>query len=110
MKEYTTHCDIGSALIGNEQWTFAVPNIGGDGEMKVRIYDSDSEFAADKDRSQRMDFLSSAQGRFGLFENDCDFDKLLSGEKTIDDALAILSGRYGVYTGVYSVALVKWHD
>lgn len=109
MKQYSCSCDIGSVLIGDENWTFAVPNIGGDGKTEIRVYDSDSEFAKSSWKKD-MKFISSVQGRFGIFDYDCAFDELLSGKLTIDDAMVILDGRYGVYNGFYKVAFVKWED
>lgn len=102
-------CDIGSVLIGDERWTFAVPNIGGDGETDIRIYDSDREFANDS-WTKGLEFISSVQGRFGIYDYDCAFNDLLSGKLSVNDAMAILDGRYGVYRGFYKVAFVKWRD
>lgn len=110
MKEFKTDCDIGSVLIGTQHWTFAVPNIGGDGEMTVRVYDDENEFLADRPFTEDMTFVSSAQGEFGIYEYDCFYHKLHSGDKTINDALTVLRGRYGVYTGLYKAAFVKWYD
>lgn len=107
MKKFHCSSDIGSVLIGDEKWTFAVPNIGGDGTTSVRIYDSDNEFLHDPWHNG-MNFISSVQGSFGLFEYDCDFEELHNGKKSINDALIILEGRYGVYRGDWKVAFVKW--
>ena len=109
MKEFECSCDIGSVLIGNEEWTFAVPNIGGDGTTKVRIYDSDKEFSKDP-WTKEMHFISSAQGRFGIFRYDCLYHELLRGDETMKDSLIILEGRYGVFNGFYKVAFVKWEN
>ena len=35
--------DIGSCLIGNKDWTFAVPNMGGDGTTKISIFGVDGK-------------------------------------------------------------------
>ncbi len=111
MKDFMTSCDIGSVLIGNEDWTFAVPNIGGDGTTEVRVYDSDAEFCEDASFTKDMEFISSAQGRFGIFRYDCDFHDLhLLHEMTMTDAACVLNGRYGVYQGHYKVAFVRWED
>jgi len=104
---FRTSCDIGSVLIGNQDWTFAVPNIGGDGTTQVHIYSNDKEFASDS-WSKGMEFLSSVQGRFGIFDYDCAFHELLNGQMTLNDAVTILNGRYGVYNGEWKVAFVKW--
>ena len=107
MKRFSCDSDIGSVLIGDENWTFAVPNIGGDGTTKVRVYDSNAEFSADP-WAHGMKFVSSAQGRFGIYRYDCDFEELHTGKMSINNAIAVLSGRYGVYRGEWKVAFVKW--
>ena len=109
MKKFNCSCDIGSVLIGDERWTFAVPNIGGDGTTRVYIYESDEEFCKDP-QAKTMKFISSVQGRFGVFRYDCDYHDLLRHDMSIGDALCILSGRYGVYNGHFKVAFVKWPD
>lgn len=109
MKRLSCACDIGSVLIGDENWTFAVPNIGGDGETEIRVFDSDKEFARSSWRKD-MKFISSVQGRFGIYDYDCAYHELLRGKMTIDDAMIVLEGRYGVYNGFYKVAFVKWED
>ena len=107
MKKFVCDSDIGSVLIGNQDWTFAVPNIGGDGETKVRIYDSDADFVKDA-WAKDMKFVSSAQGEFGIFQYDCCFEELRRRTMTMADAVHVLKGRYGIYQGVYKVAFVKW--
>lgn len=111
MVEYRTSSDIGAVLIGNEDWTFAVPNGIGDGENIVRVYSSDAEFMNDP-WSKGMKFISSAQGTFGIFGYDCDYHELLRHEMSIKDAVCVLKGRYGVYykPNSYRVAFVKWID
>lgn len=109
MKKFSCSSDIGSVLIGNSDWTFAVPNHGGDGTTKVRVYDSDAEFQMDP-WAKDMDFVSSAQGTFGIFRYDCSYHELHEGDMTDKDALCTLSGRYGVYRGKWKVAFVKWSD
>lgn len=109
MRSFTCESDIGSVLIGNQDWTFAFPNLGGDGETKVRIYDSDADFAGDK-WAKGMNFVSSAQGEFGIFGYDCDFEELRRGNMKMSGAMCILNGRYGIYQGEWKVAFVKWED
>lgn len=109
MKSFECSSDIGSVLIGNEKWTFAVPNIGGDGTTSVRVYESDKEFIEDEWRKE-LHFISSVQGTFGIYDYDCAYQELLRGDITINDALCVLNGRYGVYNGEWKVAFVKWED
>lgn len=109
MKEFSCVSDIASVLIGNRTWTFAVPNHGGDGETMVRIYDSNKEFVTDP-WAKSLDYISSAQGEFGIFGYDCDYEELRRGDMTETDALCTLRGRYGIYRGYYKVAFVKWKD
>lgn len=107
MQTLYSSCDIGSVLIGDGNWTFAVPNIGGDGTTEIKIFDSDAEWSKHP-WSRKMHFISSVQGRFGIFDYDCAFHELLSGDMTIDNAMVILNGRYGVYNADWKVAFVKW--
>lgn len=109
MRKFSCDSDIGSVLIGDQDWTFAVPNVGGDGSTKVRIYDSKQEFLADK-WAKDMKFISSVQGKFGIFRYDCVFEELRRGEMTMKNAVCVLNGRYGIYNGLYKVAFVKWED
>ena len=112
MKQYYTYSDIGSVLIGNEEWTFAVPNGIGDGRTVVRVYNTEKEFMESPWYKEGMHFLSSVQGTFGIFENDCDFHALLNHTITMKDAKCVLKGRYGVFNknNSYNVAFVKWED
>ena len=109
MKKFWCDCDIGSVLIGDENWTFAVPSIGGDGKTEIRVFNSEKEFAKSAWR-EKMNFISSVQGRFGIYDYDCAYQDLHAGKLTIDDAMTILEGRYGVYNGFYKVAFVKWEN
>ena len=111
MKSYSCSSDIGSVLIGNESWTFAVPNYGGDGTTRVFIFDSKGEFDGSEIRTNKeLDFISSVQGEFGIFEYDCAYHALRSGDMTMKSALCILRGRYGVYRGKFTVVFVRWGD
>ena len=69
----------------------------------------DKEFSKDP-WTKEMHFISSAQGRFGIFGYDCSYHELLRGDMTMKDSLIILEGRYGVFNGFYKVAFVKWED
>lgn len=80
MKEFIGVSDIGSVLIGDENWTFAVKNIGGDGITKIRIFESSEEFEQDEWKEE-MQYISSAEGIFGIYEYDCSSSALLKCEK-----------------------------
>lgn len=104
MNIYYGMSDIGSVLIGNNDWTFAVPNIGGDGETKIVICENDEDFTHYKSKHRgKLDFISSVQGYFNIYNYDCAYHN-------IQDAtvLTTLYGRYGVYSGEYVVVFVRW--
>lgn len=102
MKTYWGASDIGSVLIGNKDWTFAVPNIGGDGATKILVFEKDVKEFANYQKENNLHFISSVQGTFNIFSYDCAF------ETEQEDVLLTLSGRYGVYNGEMKVAFVKW--
>lgn len=103
MKRLYCDSDIGSCLIGNKDWTFAVPNIGGDGETKIGIFQNNgAEFRKYKEK-HNLEFISSAQGTFNIYSYDCAFHDCKD-----EDIIATLSGRYGVYKGEMEVVFVKW--
>ena len=103
MKTLYCSSDIGSCLIGNKDWTFAVPNIGGDGKTKITIFESDDTEFRNYEDIHHLKFISSVQGTFNIYSYDCAY-------RTCDDkdVIATLSGRYGVYKGVWEVVFVKW--
>ena len=100
MKVLYCSSDIGSCLIGNKDWTFAVPNIGGDGTTKILIFDKneEKEFLEYK---KKLNFISSVQGTFNIYNYDCAYHNCYD-----EDIIDTLSGRYGVYQGNYKVAFV----
>ena len=103
MKKLSCYSDIGSCLIGNKDWTFAVPNIGGDGTTKILIFDRDNdEFVKYRDE-HNLKFISSVQGTFNIYKYDCAFHSCDD-----EDVIATLTGRYGVYQGYWKVVFVKW--
>ena len=117
MKHIKTNSDIGSVLIGNTEWTFAIPNIGGDGTTHVFIaeqsdikpyreenYNKFDSCIVFNEKTMPISFISSAQGEFGIYENDCDFND----KKQLLKPIMKLSGRYGIYHGIYCVVLVEW--
>lgn len=102
MEKFSCGSDIGSVLIGNKDWTYAVPNFGGDGTTKVLIFDEDGKEFADYRKSHELEFLSSVQGTFNIYCDDCSFDT------PDEDIVTTLTGRYGVYRGQHKVVFVKW--
>lgn len=104
MKRLYCDSDIGSCLIGNKDWTFAVPNIGGDGRTKISIFNEDDIKFSKYEKENNLIFMSSVQGTFNIYSYDCAFQDSCK-EK---DVIAALSGRYGVYRGEMEVAFVKW--
>lgn len=95
--------DIGSCLIGNKDWTFAVPNIGGDGTTKIVIFNEDNEEFVKYCEKHKLKFISSVQGTFNIYSYDCAFPAC--DDKNV---ISTLSGRYGVYQGYWKVVFVKW--
>lgn len=93
--------DVGSVLIGNKDWTFDVPNFGGDGVTDIFVFDNENAF---DDYRREFKYISSVQGKFNIYSNDCAF------EANDEDVLLTLKGRYGVYRGEHKVAFVKWED
>lgn len=109
MKHFKTNSDIGSVLIGNEDWTFAVHNIGGDGTTDVYIFDSDEYRETKmingmKKNNDNFKYVSSAQGKFGIYSYDCAF----SNKENLKNPIEIIEGRYGIYSGEWCVVFVKW--
>ena len=103
MKRLKCDSDIGSCLIGNKYWTFAIPNRGGDGTTYISIFKGEnSEFRQYKIKHELV-FISSVQGTFNIYSYDCAFTDNLE-----DYILITLSGRYGVYQGNWEVVFVKW--
>lgn len=103
MKRLSCYSDIGSCLIGNKDWIFAVPNIGGDGETKISIFSEDGKEFWEYEKKHNLKFISSVQGTFNIYSYDCAFHECKD-----EDVIATLSGRYGVYQGEWEVAFVKW--
>lgn len=103
MKKLHCSSDIGSCLIGNKDWTFAVPNIGGDGTTEIAIFEKDGAEFAKYEKANDLKFISSVHGTFNIYNYDCAFPACDEA-----DVIATLSGRYGVYQGFYKVAFVKW--
>lgn len=103
MKEYYGDSDIGAVLIGNHDWTFAVPNIGGDGTTKILVFDNEGEEFKTCQKNDKLQFISSVQGEFNIYSYDCAYHNIDEAE-----ILTTLKGRYGVYRGCWTVAFVRW--
>ena len=103
MKSLSCNSDIGSCLIGNKDWTFAIPNIGGDGETKISIFDEEDKDFYTYEKQHNLTFISSVQGTFNIYSYDCAYHNCND-----EDVIVTLNGRYGVYQGWYEVAFVKW--
>ena len=103
MKRLYCDSDIGSCLIGNKDWTFAVPNMGGDGTTKISIFGVDGKEFREYEKKHKLEFVSSAQGTFNIYSYDCAFPNCKD-----EDVIWTLNGRYGVYSGRMEVVFVKW--
>lgn len=103
MKKLSCSSDIGSCLIGNKDWTFAVPNIGGDGTTKILIFEKEDKDFYEYEKAHDLQFISSVQGTFNIYSYDCAYHSCND-----EDVIATLSGRYGVYQGHWKVVFVKW--
>lgn len=101
MRIYTCISDIGSALVGNKDVRFALPNIGGDGTTFVYIFESEGELSLFPQYANKLSFVTSIEGKFNLFSYDC-------SHGADEDVITTLEGRYGVYRGDHIVGLVKW--
>lgn len=104
MKKYYGDSDIGSVLIGNNDWTFAVPNVGGDGTTKILVFDKEGEEFKNSQKDDNLKFISSVQGEFNIYSYDCAYHHIDEAE-----ILTTLKGRYGVYSGDWTVAFVRWN-
>lgn len=103
MKIYKTFSDIGSVLIGNENFTFAVRHGGGDGTSKAIVFDSTAELH-EYEKTHNLTFESSARGTFDIYAYDC------ADEDDNPEIVATLTGRYGIYYADHVVAFEKWED
>ena len=103
MKQLSCMSDIGSCLIGNKDWTFAVKNIGGDGETIISIFEEYNEEFREYAKEHNLRFYSSVCGTFNIYNYDCAFPECKD-----EYVIETLNGRYGVYHGEWEVAFVKW--
>lgn len=98
MKAYYCSSDVGSVLVGNEKFRICLPNIGGDGETRLLIFDTRKEFE-DSSYPEYFKYTTHIEGNFNVYNYDCS-----RGDEK--DILLELCGKYGVYRGNYTVALV----
>lgn len=92
-KSFHTISDAGSLKIGNDSFSFLIPNGYGDGTMRCAILES-GEFNRDA-----FDFFTSIEGTFNIYGYDC-------GE----DIIKTVSGRFCIYHGNGFVVLERWED
>lgn len=102
MTTFRTYADIGSVLIGNDDYRIALPAYGGDGVISVSVFDSSQEFD-NYFGKKTPDFLTSVKGLFNIYEEDCS----PLGEH---DIIETLNGRYGIYRSYYNLYLVCWEQ
>lgn len=101
-KGYIVHSNSGGVLVGNEQFGVVLPNIGGDGNTIVDIYEDETEMTGEERLS--LQFVTRISGTFNIYSHDCaDRDNPLA-------ILTTISGEYGVYRGPMRVVLEKWED
>lgn len=100
------HCtsELGCCLIGNNDWVFAVPNIGGDGTTKISIFDKEDKEFSEYEKKHNLKFISSAHGTFNIYSHD--IARPWSNDEVV---IATLSGSYGVYQGKMEVVFVSWN-
>jgi hypothetical protein len=97
MKQFKTYSDIGSVLVGNDNFSVALQNGYGDGETLVRVYEIGEKVP------DGAKFNTSVQGTFNIYNYDC-------SDRNEEDVVATLSGRFGVYYGYSSVFFEKWEN
>lgn len=110
MKHFKTCSDIGCVLIGNEDWTFSVPNIGGDGETDVFIVDKEDikyyngqQYIKYNGVRYYLTYISSVHGKFGIYDYDCNY----SDKEKLKQPIEILNGIYYLYKGDMCVTFFK---
>ena len=99
MQIYTTDSDIGSVLIGNDDFRVALDVPAGDGETTVRVYENTKEFE-ERDSLQPRDFMTTVKGTFNIYESDC-------SHLGTHDIVATLSGHYLFYAKSHRMCFVK---
>lgn len=103
MTKLTCDSNTGCCLIGNNDWTFAMPVMPSiDGITEILIFAKKTEFDKYK-YEHNLKFISFVQGTFSIYNYDCAFHNL-----TEEDVIETLNGRYGVYQGYKTVVFVKW--
>ena len=97
MIKLITRNDIGGVRIGNDSFAIVIPNEYGDGLTDVYVFD-DGERVGKEFR-----FLTTIQGED---VNIYDYDVRDSFNKSVKH----LSGKFGVYYGIGTVALQPWDN
>jgi len=64
-----TNIEARSVLIGNQDWTFAIPTVPEDGTMTV-IVDPNFDEMRELEDAHDLKFIGFARGSFGIYEND----------------------------------------
>ena len=91
-----TDSDAGSVLIGNDDFTIAVPNGYGDGRHPVVICKSSKKLA-------RFNYHGFVEGKFNVYNYDC-------GGEFGGKVVKTLDGRFGIYYLSGIVVFEKWEE
>lgn len=93
-----TESDAGGVKVGNDAFSFIVPNGRGDGTTRVRVFDETPE-ELEHWLNTVMTFQTSVTGTFNIYDYDCGGDPVVT-----------LSGRYGIYSYEGLVAFIRWPE
>lgn len=110
MKKYNVMADAGSVAVFCGESRIMFPNGYGDGLSKVYIFESEAEFA-----NYRKDHLQyNIQLNDYKYITSCDFinARIMDYDcaKVGDKEVAILNGRYGIFSLKGKVYFEKWSD
>lgn len=106
---FKTASDVGSLLVGNEEFQVLIPNGYGDGTTRVAVFnktDSDFDVNSDYDVAFRImpDMMDSGPclyGEFNIYPYDC-------CNPTVDEPCKTLEGRYWTYYYDGLIAFVEY--
>lgn len=106
---FKTASDVGSLLVGNEEFQVLIPNGYGDGTTRVAVFnkaDSDFDVASDYDVAygimpDMMDSGPYLHGKFNIYPYDC-------SDPTVDEPCKTLEGRYFTYYYDGLIAFVEY--